>query len=407
MLRRKNTAVNTAMRLLKSMNNGAKVSTQSIVTSPGFVDLHVHFRDPGFTAKEDIESGGCAAAAGGFTTVCCMPNTSPSIDSLDTVLYVDDKARRLSPVSVFSLGALTRGQAGSELADICAMNDAPTLCRELTGHGICAISEDGKSLYDEELMRQALLLAKRLDIPLMDHPEPEFEIVRRDIKLAGETGAHIHLQHISTAEAVDAIRRAKAEGVNITAETCPHYFALTSEAVKKFGANAKMNPPLKGERDREAVIGGLCDGTIDVIATDHAPHEAELKRLPFEDAPFGIIGLETAFSVAYTVLVKGGYMMIEDLIKLMSTKPAKIIGLVPDPSQKALSPSSPDFARKDESGMAHRGDYAVLDVSSSYLIDGSKFRSKGRNTPFEGMEVTGIVIKTVRNGEVIYDRQTD
>ncbi|MDR0817504.1 MAG: dihydroorotase [Clostridiales Family XIII bacterium] len=345
---------------------------------PAFVDLHVHFRDPGFTDKEDIETGGQAAAAGGFRAVCCMPNTNPAIDSPDTLMYIDEKARRLSPVAIFAVGALTKGQAGKELADIEAMHDAPTLCRELTGHGICAISEDGRSLYDEDLMRQALLLAKKLNIPLMDHPEPEPEIVRRDIGLARETGARIHLQHISTAEAVDAVRQAKKEGVSITAETCPHYFALTKEAEKKFGANAKMNPPLGTERDRIAVTEALCDGTIDVIATDHAPHEAALKRLPFAEAPFGIIGLETAFPVSYTVLVKGGYMTAEDLIKLMSTNPAKIIGL-----RSGVGISA---------GVTGDTGDVTVDLASTYLIDSSKFRSKARNTPFEGMEVTGEII---------------
>jgi dihydroorotase len=360
------------------------------ITIPGFIDLHVHFRDPGFTTKEDIESGGKAAAAGGFSTVCCMPNTNPAIDSIETLKYIDEKANRLSPVNVFAVGALTKGQSGKALADIEAMHAADTRCRQLTGHGICAISEDGKSLLDEELMRKALLLAKKLNIPLMDHPEPEPEIVGRDINLARETGAHIHLQHISTADAVNQIRKAKAEGVRITAETCPHYFALTEEAVNKFGANAKMNPPLKTEADRIAVIEGLCDGTIEVIATDHAPHEAALKSLPFAEAPLGIIGLETAFPVSYTVLVKGGYMTIEELIKLMSKNPAKIIGL-----PQSTTGTWGQNCEADLSPVSQIRNPITLDLSSSYIIDSSKFKSKGRNTPFEGMEVTG----KVRHGE--------
>ncbi|MDR0519829.1 MAG: dihydroorotase [Clostridiales Family XIII bacterium] len=384
--------------------------------APGFVDIHVHFRDPGFTAKEDIMSGSHAAARGGYTTVCCMPNTSPAIDSADTVMYVDGQSRRTQSANVFSVGALTRGQRGAELSDMRGMDGAPTLCRELTGHGIAGVSEDGKSLMDEGLMREALLFAKSLGIPVMDHAEDsaltggcinegavskalgvkgipataETNIVGRDIRLARETGAHIHIQHISAAGSVALIRAAKAEGIPVTAETAPHYFALTEEILQSLPphrrALAKMNPPLRTEADRAAIIEGLCDGTIDCIATDHAPHEAELKALPLESAPFGIVGLETAFAVSHTELVLGGHMTLPQLVEKLSAAPARIIGL-----------------GRGEVRAGAAADLTLLDIDDEYEISSEGFASKGRNTPFEGRKVKGLIRATIRSGEVVYD----
>jgi dihydroorotase len=388
--------------------------------APGFVDIHVHFRDPGFTAKEDVMSGGLAAVRGGYTTVCCMPNTSPAIDSAGTAMYVDGQSRRTQSANIFSVGALTRGQRGTELSDMRGMDGAPTLCRELTGHGVAGVSEDGKSLMDEGLMREALFLAKSLGLPVMDHAEDsaltggcinegavskalgvkgipgtaETNIVERDIRLARETGAHIHIQHVSAAGSVALIRAAKAEGLPITAETAPHYFTLTEEVLQSLPphrrALAKMNPPLRTEADRAAIIEGLCDGTIDCIATDHAPHEAELKALPLESAPFGIVGLETAFAVSYTELVLGGHMALPQLIEKLCAAPARIIGL--------------DRGEVREGAAA---DLAILELDGEYEINSEGFASKGRNTPFEGRMARGQVRATIRCGEVVYDGDSD
>ena len=346
----------------------------NIVRVPAFVDIHVHFREPGFTEKEEIMSGARAAAAGGYRAVCMMPNTRPAIDEPSVLLAADLKCREAlseTGVLVFSASAMTLSQAGKELVDFVSMDAAPTLCRELTGHGICGISEDGKTLSDERLMERVCEAAARLGLVIMDHAEPETEIIRRDIALAKRTGARFHIQHVSLAESVGLLRAAKAEGVPVTCETAPHYFTFTSEAAghEGHGTNAKMNPPLGTERDRLAVIGGLTDGTIDCIATDHAPHETAAKALPFDSAANGVIGLETAFPVAYTVLVKGGYLALGDLVRLMSTRPAEIIGL----------PSADDK-------------YIELDLETPWVIDPDDFHSKGRNTPFAGMSVYGRVI---------------
>ncbi|MDR2163399.1 MAG: dihydroorotase [Clostridiales Family XIII bacterium] len=384
--------------------------------APGFVDLHVHFRDPGFICKEDIMSGSRAAAHGGYTTVCCMPNTSPAIDSPDIVRYIDERAASTGIVNVFAVGALTNGQNGAVLSDMEGMDMARTLCRELTGHGIAGVSEDGMSLMDEGLMREALHLAKRLGLVLMDHAEDkalmggcvnegpvskalgvrglparaETNMVERDIRLASDIGARLHIQHVSAAGSVELIRAAKADGVPVTAETAPHYFALTegilSTLPSEVRASAKMNPPLRTERDRLEVINGLADGTIDVIATDHAPHEVEMKSRPLEKAPFGIVGLETAFAVSYNELVLGGVLTLPQLMDKMSSAPARLIGL--------------------DRGMICEGavaDLAVIDIDTPYTIDSATFLSRGKITPFDGHEVCGRPLLTMRCGVITYD----
>ncbi|MDR3305993.1 MAG: dihydroorotase [Clostridiales Family XIII bacterium] len=391
------------------MNGGAS-SVERLARVPGFVDLHVHFRDPGFPEKEDIFSGGRAAAAGGFTTVCMMPNTAPAIDSVETLLLVDGRGRDAASarINVFAAAAMTAGQLGGRLVDFSRLDAAETRCRELTGHGVCGITEDGKSLLDDALMERVCAEAARLDLPIMDHAEDkslvpagasmnegavsrklglagipseaEESIVRRDIALSKRTGARFHIQHVSAAGSVALIRAAKREGAGITCETAPHYFALTDFEAERQGAMAKMNPPLRTEADRMAVVEGLCDGTIDCIATDHAPHEAAVKELPMEKAAFGIIGLETCFAVSYTILVRGGYMEMGDLARLMSKRPAEIIGLP---------------AREEE-------DFVLLDLDAAYTIDRSTFVSRGRNTPFHGMNVYGRVAATVCGGRVCY-----
>ena len=349
-----------------------------VVRLPAFVDIHVHFREPGFPEKEDIESGVRAAAAGGYRAVSMMPNTSPAIDCPEALLAVDRRGREcgagarrgISPVvAVFAASAMTLSQAGKELVDFDSMDSAGTLCREQTGHGVCGITEDGKTLYDYRLMEKACEAAARLGLPVMSHAEPEADIIRRDIGLARKTGARFHFQHISLAESVELVRAAKAEGLPVTCETAPHYFALTDADVPLVGANAKMNPPLRTERDRRAIIEGLADGVIDCIATDHAPHEAAAKNQPFEEAANGVIGLETAFPVSYTVLVKGGFVSLDRLVQLMSTGPAGIIGLPPDPAAMIEA-----------------------ELETPWVIDSSAFLSKGRNTPFDGMRVYGRIL---------------
>jgi len=361
------------------------IDGEGLICAPGFVDLHVHFRDPGFTEKEDIVSGGEAAAAGGYTTVCCMPNTRPSIHDTDILLDIDRRGREAGNVNLFALAAMTVNQAGGELADFASMNDAPTLCRELTGHGVCGITEDGHTLDNDELMRQIAAESGRLGLPIMDHAEPEAEIAARDIELARRTGAHIHIQHVSTKDAVCALRAAKKELPNITCETAPHYFTLTSEALDRLGSNAKMNPPLRTESDREAIMEGLADGTIDIIATDHAPHTAADKSKPVGEAPFGIVGLETCFALAYTHLVRTGTLTLPELIYKMSAKPANLIGL--------------------DRGIIAEGksvDLVLIDPNYGGVIDSAQFRSKGRNTPFDGMEVRGRVVSTLLAGRTTY-----
>jgi dihydroorotase len=385
---------------------------------PGLVDLHVHFREPGGCHKEDIASGSLAAARGGYTTVCCMPNTAPAIDCAEVLRLVDRAGRAAGTVNLLAAGAMTRGQAGLALSDIGGMLAADTRCRELIGGGICALSEDGKTLMDTRLMRRVAEEAAGRGLLIMDHTEnpdmsaggvmnagpaaerlgfkgipaaAEADIVARDIELAKEFGCRIHLQHVSAAESVRLIRAAKRGGAPVSAETAPHYIALNDEAVSRIGSSAKMNPPLRGEADRLAVIEGLCDGTIDVIATDHAPHAAAEKALPLEAAPFGVVGLETGFAVCYTVLVLGGYMDLPALIERMSVRPAGIIGL----PRGGLAPGA-------------AADLAVFELTRPWSVDGGRFASKGRNTPFQGMRVFGRTRLTLLGGKVVFDdRQVD
>ncbi len=350
-----------------------------LLVVPGLVDLHVHFRDPGQTHKETLETGSRAAAAGGFTAVCCMPNTSPAADSAESISQIHRRGKELGLVSLFQFGALSKAQLGESLADLDGMAKA----------GAPAFSDDGKTLADYNLMREAAMRTKALGLFISDHAEPEAEIVARNIELARETGCHIHLQHISLKHSVELIRSAKREGVNITAETAPHYFTLTKDATLIFGANAKMNPPLRTESDRQAILEGIADGTFDCIATDHAPHTREEKSQPFETAPNGIIGLETAFAVSYTVLVRCGHIGLDELIRLMSVNPANIL-------------------KTGRGGLAlgDAADLAVFDVSSPYRVNASKFASTGRNCPFDGMELYGKTRLTVLGGRIVYKEDT-
>lgn len=370
---------------------------------PGFIDLHVHLRDPGYEYKETVETGSAAAAKGGFTTILAMPNTKPVVDNADVVRYVLHKAEDVGLANVLQIGAITRGQRGEELADIEDMVDA----------GIPALSEDGKSVMNAQLYREAMMLAKKYDIPIMAHCEDinlvhggvmnqddkadelglpgitnavEDVIVARDILLAKETGARLHLCHCSTKDSVRMVELAKQEGLSVTAEVCPHHFTLTSEDIREDDANYKMNPPLRTRADVEALIDGLKKGVMDVIATDHAPHSREEKQGSMRNAPFGIIGLETAAALTMTELVDKGYLTPLQMAEKMSYNPARIIGI----DKGTLKPGK-------------TADVVIFNPKEEYIIDAEQFRSKGKNTPFHGRKVKGRVMATILSGNIVYE----
>ena len=384
---------------------GARVIDASgCYVMPGLVDLHVHLRDPGLTYKEDIGSGARAAARGGYTTILAMPNTKPVIDSPDKVAYVQNKAKQVAPVHVLQIGAVTREQKGEEISDIRGMAEA----------GIPAISEDGKSVMNARVYRQAMEIASELDLPVMAHCEDinlvnggvmnadekaealgmkgitnsvEDVIVARDILLAKETGARLHLCHCSTKDSVEMVRLAKKEGLKVSAEVCPHHFTLISDDIPKDDSNYKMNPPLRTRADRDALIRGLQDGTIDAIATDHAPHSAEEKNQSMKKAPFGIVGLETAVPLTVTKLVKQGILTPMQMARVMSYQPARIANL--------------DCGTLLEGKAA---DVVVIDPEQEYVIDKNTFATRGRNTPFDGWKVWGRVKMTICSGKIVFEQ---
>ena len=372
---------------------------------PGFIDMHVHLRDPGQTAKEDLETGCAAAAAGGFTGLVAMPNTKPPIDNADQFLYVDNKAKALTRVHVYQAGCLTKGMEGKELSDIDGMAKA----------GCIAFSEDGESVMNTGLTVAAMKKLKEIDAPFLDHCEDitlrgdgcmnedenaerlglpgisnavENVIAIRDIYLSGDIGSRLHLCHCSTKESVAIVRGAKKEGIKVTAEVCPHHFALTSDAIERgpFMTNYKMNPPLRTQADVDALIQGLKDNVIDVIATDHAPHTADDKNEKFERAPFGIVGLETAAALVYTKLVDTEILTPVQMAAKMSTNPAKILNV----AGGSLDVGSP-------------ADVVIFDPKAVWTVDKTKFKSKSRNTPFDGMELKGKVVRTIAGGDTIYE----
>ena len=370
---------------------------------PGLIDLHVHFREPGFEHKEDIASGCKAAAKGGFTTVCCMPNTQPVIDNECVVEYIHTMAQKANGVNVLPVGAITTRQQGESLANIGKMVE----------HGICGVSEDGKTVMDAGLMKKAMQYVKSFNIPIFSHTEDhslaggsmnagenaqifgikgigreaEEVIVARDIILAKYTGAKLHLAHMSTKGSIELIRIAKMQGIQVTAESAPHYFTLDDSILGDYDTNKKMNPPLRTKEDVEAMKLALKEGIIDVIATDHAPHHYDEKNVEFDKAPFGIVGLETSFAISYTYLVKTGILTPSELINKMSLKPAEI--LVID---------------KGSLEVGKVADITIIDTEKTYAIDPNTFVSKGKNTPFTGMEVSGEVVYTLINGKIIYEK---
>lgn len=373
----------------KFQGNTIHIDAKGKWVVPGLIDLHVHFREPGFEHKEDIASGCRAAAKGGFTTVCCMPNTKPVIDCGEIVSFINNQSKRANGVNVLEIGSITKGQEGKELADYNGMIDATSRTKELTGMGICGMSEDGKTVKNSDLMMVAMEKLKKLGLPVFSHAQPEEIIVERDINLSKSTRCKLHFCHISTRGSVNLIRNAKKQGIDVTAETAPHYFALDKSHVKG-DTNKKMNPPLRTREDRKAVLEALEDGTIDIIATDHAPHHEKEKKLPFEEAAFGVSGLETAFPVSYTRLVKTGILTPIELISKMSTKPAEIIGI----DRGSLS-------------LGKVADITIIDIKKEYEIDPDAFLSKGKNSPFKGMRVFGSVDCTIVGGSVVWERKKD
>ena len=383
------------------------IDAKGCYVMPGIIDMHVHLRDPGQTYKEDIESGSKAAAKGGVTTLVAMPNTKPVIDSPDRVNYVTIKADRFSPINVLQAGAITVGQKGEELADIEGMVKA----------GIPAISEDGKSVMNALLYKEAMEIAAEKNIPVLAHCEDknlvnggcmnedansrewhlpgitnsvENTIVARDIVLAAETGAHLHLCHCSTYGSVEIVRQAKKHGINVTAEVCPHHFILSSDDIKTDDPNYKMNPPLRTPKDVEALKQGLKDGTIEVISTDHAPHSAQEKTGSMKNAPFGIVGLETSLPLTYTELVEKDVITLKQMVEKMCLNPAKILGLDRGTLQKG-----------------HPADVIIVDTEQEYAIDKNKFVSKGHNTPFDGWKVKGKVLYTICDGKIVFNNQEE
>ena len=379
------------------------IDADGLVVCPGLVDMHVHLRDPGLTYKEDIFTGTAAAAHGGVTSVACMANTDPVVDTPEQVRYVKDKAAQASGVHVYPIAAVSMGMRGEEPSDADALKKA----------GAIALSDDGCNVDNANLMRDVMIHAKRLEMPVLCHCEDttmvegravnegsvsrqlwlegrpaiaEEIMVMRDAMLAEETGAHVHICHGSTAKSVDIIRRMKKRGVAITCETCPQYFTLTEDEILTQGSMARVNPPLRTAKDIKGIIAGLKDGTIDAIATDHAPHSAEEKSRPLTRAPSGMVGLETSLAITLTELYHTGKMKLPEIIKRMTYTPASILRL----------------SSKGRLSLGSDADITIFDPEEVWTIDPEQFASKARNTPFAGREVKGKVKYTIVGGNVIY-----
>jgi dihydroorotase len=372
-----------------------------LTAAPGLVDIHVHLREPGFEAKETVSTGCAAAARGGVTTLVAMPNTRPAADCPEVVQLVRDKAAP-TRINVLPAGAVTLGQKGEQLTDFAALKAA----------GVPALTDDGVPIQNLALLRRALLEAKRLSLPLLDHCEDRDMVqnyavnegavsrrlglpgrpavaeelqIMRDVMLAEDTGAHVHICHISTAKGVDIVRQAKARGVRVTCETCPQYFTLTEDEILRQGTMARVNPPLRTQADVDGIRVGLADGTIDAIVTDHAPHTAGEKSKPLPDAPSGMVGLETSLALALTGLYHTGLLPLARVLDLMSASPAALLGL-----------------DKGTLAAGRDADLILFDPDQEWIIDKTKFASKGRNTPFHGRTVRGRVKYTISRGTIIY-----
>ncbi|MGA2992429.1 MAG: dihydroorotase [Candidatus Korobacteraceae bacterium] len=381
---------------------GQTIVAKGLIVAPGFVDIHVHLREPGQAHKETIASGTAAAAAGGFTSVCAMPNTTPVNDLPAITRWMRD-AERGALVHVYPVAAATRGSQGEKLTNYA----------ELKRAGAVAVSDDGHPVLDDDIMRKALELAKRLDLPLIQHAEDtrishnnpvhegemafrlglrgqpvesEWRLVRRDLTLARQTEAHLHVAHVTTAISLDLIRQARRDGVQVTCEVTPHHFTFTDAELAGYDTNFKMNPPLRGEQDRAALLEGLLNGTVDCIATDHAPHARFEKYVEFDRAAFGVTGLEIAFGVACTALHHERGMPLAHLIKLFSANPAKIVRLE---GRGTLAPGA-------------YGDVTIFDPKKRWKYDLAKSRSKSRNAPWDGVSMQGCVTHTIVGGRVVY-----
>jgi dihydroorotase len=392
-------------RIAASVPEGAReMDCRGLVIAPGLIDLHVHFREPGQSAKETIATGARAAAAGGFTSVVCMPNTSPSVDNASVVTWIKEKAEREACINIYPSGAITKGIAGEELAPIGTMARA----------GIVALTDDGHCVQNHELMRRALEYARMFQLPVFDHCQDyglvgkgvmhegywstvlglpgwpsagEEMIVMRNVLLAELCGTPIHCQHLSADGSVRILRDARARGISISGEVCPHHIALTDESLQGFDTNFKMNPPLRAQADVDRLIQGIADGTITILASDHAPHCAYEKEIEFDMAPFGIVGLETELSLFIDILVhKKKAISLPRLIEMLTVEPARLLRL----DRGTLSEGAP-------------ADVTVIDPNKEWKVDASQFESRSRNTPFDGWELKGKAVKTIVGGKVAYE----
>ena len=378
------------------------IEADGLTALPAFIDMHTHLREPGYEYKEDIASGSAAAVAGGFSTVCCMPNTKPVTDNKYIVSYIVNRAKEVDLAKVYPIGAITVGLKGETMAEMGSMKEA----------GAIAMSDDGQPVSTAQMMRLALEYAKDYDLLLCSHCEEKSLInegvvnegenatraglkgipscaedimISRDIILAEMLNTKVHICHVSTASGAQLIREAKARGVKVSCETCPHYIAGTDELILGYDTDAKVNPPMRTEKDRQALLKAIADGTVDVTATDHAPHHYEDKDVDFSMAANGISGLESAFSLAYTYLVDSGIISLDKLSELMSKRPAELLKI--------------ECGKIEKGGLA---DITLVDLNKEYQIDSETFKSKGKNTPFDGWKVKGKVMKTLVEGKVKY-----